>query len=578
MQKEWINRRLLAFPGKSDNLTVEPYAYKGHTQERILASLALLLGRETDEDIRGRAVRRIAKQGAQLLPEVLTTLNSYPEITSPPWPWWPPQYKYCARLLLHFCRVVQMQPDALLHHPTVSQPVGPVLWISAIEAAEQLPHPEPFESFFCNALTASSNTVRYAAAMSLANLASSILLSQASLEALSTCLGEARTLPLRLALAYALLRHHDGRGLEELLRLLDLDMPVETRKAAAFVLASEPRVRLSAAQRSRLVRLMLAGLRDQCAEIGLYAADVLSKIAPPTIVSNLCSLLHTSEAQIQIAILTTLEGMAERNTIRNVMQHEALPAHVAPLLESPILEVRKQAGYTLAAIGGAYVMAKLGATILNHDHKGRVEAIESVRLLHAAFRLSTCRKIIGWLLSILQEPEEQLQVTALDSLAYLAWQAHARGRKQAFMVISHEIWHDANAFNLLQSNSAWVRQRTIELLSILDHQPQAYHDQLLQLLHHDQDNGVRACAAFICGQIAARWALPDLIEALSDSDEHVAQTALNSLGRVAHSNDSIVVYVLKELTMPTRKKKREMHQMTRSARVLLKEWQKKSSL
>jgi HEAT repeat protein len=577
MQNERRNRGLLALSGQSDLLTTEPYIYKEHTQERIHASLALLLGPETDEDIRARAVRRIAKQGAQLLPLVLTTLNSYPEITSPPWPWWPPQYKHCTRLLLHYCREIHMQPNALLHHPTVPQPIGPVLWISAIEATELLPYIERFEPFFCSGLTAPWETVRYAAAMALANLASSVSLQHRSIEALSACLFETKTLSLRLALAYALLRHRDDRGLEELLRLLDIDMPVETRKAAAFVLATAPPTHLSVAQRSRLVRLLLAGLRDQHAEIGLYTADVLSKIASPSIIPHLCTLLHTSEPQMQIALLTALEGMADRNTMRIVMQHEAVPALVAPLLESPMLEVRKQAGYTLAAVGNAYVMAKLGATILNHDHKGRIEAIESLRLLHGAFRLSTCQKIIGWLLSTLQESQEQVQITALDSLAYLAWQARAHGRKQAFTVISRELWGEGTTLKLLHSDSAWVRQRTLELLSILDNQPHIFHDQLLHLLHHDHDSGVRACAAYLCGQLGARWAIPDLIAALCDSDEHVAQTALNSLGRVAHANDAIVVYVLKELAMPTHKKKSQMHQLTRSARSLLKAWQKKPS-
>jgi HEAT repeat protein len=579
MQNELMNRELFALPGKHDFRTAEYPWYQEHTQERLPVSLALLLGSESDDDIRARAVRRLTRQGVQLLPLVLTTLNAYPEITSPGWPLWPPQYKFCARLLLHYCRETHTLPDKLLHHPVVCEPIGPVLWISAIEAAELLPQVERFESFFCNALTAPFDTVRYAAAMALANLAGSVLLPQRSLEALSRCLHETKALPVRLALAYALLRHRDCRGIEELLRLIDLDMPVETRKASAFVLATDPPLRLSVEQRTRLVRLLLVGLRDQCAEIGLYAADVLSKVAPPSIIPTLCTLLHTAETQVQIAILATLEGMAERNVMRKAMQTEAVPALVAPLLEATALEVRKQAGYTLAAIGGAYVMAKLGATILNHEHEGRIEAIESMRLLRSAYRLSTCRRIVGWLLIALQEPQEQeeVQITVLDSLAYLAWQAHARGRKQAFAMISQEIWREGTVLTLLHSSSSWVRQRTLELLSILDNQPQIFHDKLLYLLHHDHDSGVRACAAYICGQIAARLSIPDLIQALCDTDEYVAQTALNSLDRVAHKNDTIIVYVLKELAMPTQRKKRKMHQLVRNARLLLKAWEKKTS-
>src|SRR2546421_12627939 len=111
------------------------YDHRTHSQEKILAALALLLGPETDYHMRVRATRRLARQGPPLLPLLLTTLNNYPEITSPPWPWWPPQYEHLSRLLLLLGQRAQVPLEALLQHPALSQPAGPVLWTSVIEAA-----------------------------------------------------------------------------------------------------------------------------------------------------------------------------------------------------------------------------------------------------------------------------------------------------------------------------------------------------------------------------------------------------------------------------------------------------------
>src|SRR5689334_19402193 len=103
-------------------------------QENIQAALALLMGSETEYHVRARAARRLARQGAAILPILLTTLNTYPEITTPPWPWWPPQYEQCSHLLAHLSQEAHIRLIDILEQPTVDHPVGPVLWISIIEA------------------------------------------------------------------------------------------------------------------------------------------------------------------------------------------------------------------------------------------------------------------------------------------------------------------------------------------------------------------------------------------------------------------------------------------------------------
>ena len=85
----------------------------------------------------------------------------------------------------------------------------------------------------------------------------------------------------------------------------------------------------------------------------------------------------------------------------------------------------------LAACGGEYVAAVLGTIIQNREHPGHLEAIDSLRLLHGVLRAPVRMNVVRWLLRVLTQPEEEIQVTALDSLAYLLWQARTHGQKQA---------------------------------------------------------------------------------------------------------------------------------------------------
>ena len=546
--------------------------YRTNSQEHILTALALLLGPETDYHIRVQATRRLVRQGASSLPLVLTTLNNYPEITSPPWPWWPPQYEHCSRLLLRLCHIAGIQIDTLLQHPLVaSQPIGPVLWASVVEAIALHIRAE-HETLLRQSLAAPWETVRYAAAMALANLAGKLPLQKTTLEALHACQGEEEAISIRVAASYTLLQSDDQRGVEVLIKLLEPSMPTEARKAAAFVLATEPPQHLSHCQREHLIDLLLGAIQDQHGEMALHAASALSRIASPSTLPALCALLASSHPQLQIAVLTALEEMMKRKGIRRAMQQHTLPADVVPLLRSPVAEVRRQASYTLAALGGAYAAAVLGTILLDSDHAGQVAAIEGLRLLQGVFRMPARTRVVRWLLCTLRQSQEEVQVTALDSLAYLAWRSRAHGLQRAHHDICDEIVRDGTPFQLLACSNAWVRQRAIELLCLLEDQPQMLHTRLLELLHTDDDSGVRACVAYILGQIAAQWAIPDLLLSLLDSDEHVAATALNSLGQLASPDNSIVAYVLKELAGCSNQTGHAADRLVQPAQALLKKW------
>src|SRR5215470_4231913 len=106
-----------------------------YKREGVLAALAMLLGPETDYPTRARATRRLIRCGPEVLPIVLETLSNYPEITTPAWPWWPPQYEHASYVLSRLSQRAQVPLEALLQYPTITQPPGPVLWTSVIEAA-----------------------------------------------------------------------------------------------------------------------------------------------------------------------------------------------------------------------------------------------------------------------------------------------------------------------------------------------------------------------------------------------------------------------------------------------------------
>lgn len=557
------------------------YTYHPGSWESTLAALALLLGPETGEAMRKRAAYRLAKQGPTSLPLILTTLNQYPEIVTPSWPHWPPQFEYCSQLLVHICQQTHHSLETLLQYPLLTHPIGPVLWISAIEATHALPSPD-HEALIREGLITPWATVRYAAAMALVNLAGTLSLNTTTLDALHICTGETEAIPVRLTCAFALMRSDDSRGFPALMRLIESNIPEEARKACIFLLATEPPRHLTSLQQERLTQRLLATLQDRNGEIALHAAHALRTIAQPSILSSLCSLLNLPHPQPQIAVLTTLEELAARPEMRRAILQSALPSQINVLLRAEIAEVRRQASYTLAACGGVYATTVLGTTLLDREHPGHKQATEAIRLLHNTLHAPTRNRVAKWLLQALHnaqefasaddKEQEELQITALDSLAFLAWQARKRSRKQALMEISLEVFRDDLPLRLLSSRSAWVRQRTIELLGLLVHHPQAAHSQLLHILRMDEDSSVRACCAYALGQLAARFAIPDLLFSLLDLDTSVAETALHSLCRLATAEDTIVVAVMRELVSYDCATKHKKERLASIARKQLKQW------
>lgn len=551
-----------------------PLFLQNNYQESSRAALMLLLGADTDYKARMRAARRLARQGAAILPLLLTTLNNTPEITTPAWPWWPPQYEHCSRLLLHLCQKSHIQLDAVLQHPVLHTSIGPVLWICVIEAAGLSPH-EEYEQLLCAGLEAPWVSVRYAAAMALATRANKTPLSSTAIEQLKQHQHDSEAFHIQLTASYALLNAGESAGIETLIHLLDLTFADEVRHAAAFILATEITVMLTHTQQEQLARQLLLTLHDPNAEIAQLAIRALRHIKLPFPVHALHAMLGCQDVQLQLRVLTALEELARHTIQRRLMLQLAIPAQIVPLLRTESFELRRQACYVLVAIGGEYAIAALGTMILTKDHPAYLDAIESLRLLPDALRASTRIKLLRWLLACIEQDAEEIQIAALDSLTYILWRARTHGQKLPWHELSQYLFESEQLLHLLNSESALVRQRAVELLGMLhssssDTAP--YYEQMRYLLHNDPETNVRSSIALIYGEMCEKTAIPDLLQALLDPAERVAENALISLERLITLNTPLISYVIHELTLLGDAYNEHYSALNRQARLMMKHW------
>lgn len=537
MSGESTNRE----PGKGASFLQQP-----QQREQLLAAMALLLGPDTDYAKRMHASQRLAKVGPSILPLLLSTLQAAPEIAIPPWPWWPPQYEQISRLLAQLSQCAHLSLEELLHTPSLAQPPGPVLWTSVVEAAGLLPHVE-HEPLLRQALQAPWWTVRYAAAMAIANRATHFTLCSDTREALYQVQHCDSELPVRLVASCALLRCGESSGLELLIQILQAAVPLEIRKATLFILATELPTSLAPEQQQHLNILLIQALQDANPQSALHAARALRNLATSSTLPELERLLTHTCMHTRLAVLVALEELSCRKTIRYAIQRQHIAKHIAPLLRAPEPEIRHQACSTLASLGGEYATATIGTILLDVLHPAHLEAIEALRLLPEVLHPPILIRVTRWLLHVLNQLSEVPQICALDALSYLLWQARIQHKRMARHMITQALAESGSIFQLLTSASAWVRRRAVELLSLLEAQIDAQRLLLLEMLHHDTDSSVRACIAYTLGQAVAHWAIPDLLLALLDCDEHVAEIALNALGDLPRRDDTLITCVLKEL-------------------------------
>jgi HEAT repeat protein len=513
--------------------------------EQVLAAIVLLLGAETSYRKRLQASQFLAASGPDILPLLLRMLHHYPEITKPSWPWWPPQYEQVGRLLLQLSQAARIPLADLLHAPYLTRPPGPVLWTGVMEATRLLPRAED-EPLLLAGLDAPWWTVRYGAATAVANRAGQLAPAPQVRQALSHSQHSDPATPVRLAACRALVRCADDRGLEMLIQLLEQTVPPEERKAAAFLLATE-QVTPGAQIRERLLSSLLQALQDSDPQITLYAACALRTVADAHTLPALASLLEHPCPHVRQATLTALEELAGQPTLRRAMQHRLLPQRIASLLHTREPELRHQSCCALAALGGEYATAVLGTTVLDDLHPAHLEAIEALRLLPEIHCPSVTARVTRWLLHALDQPLELARVCALDSLAYIAWQARTHQRGGVARAMGAELSQCGCLQRLLACASARVRLRTLELLLLLDPHLELPRAPLLDLLRHDSDSAVRACSARLLGQVGAPWAIPDLLKATQQSEDHVAEAALDALGAMPLLDDTLLTCAFKEL-------------------------------
>lgn len=547
---------------------------RNHQQESIQAALARLLGPETSQRVRMRSVRRLVKQGPAALPCILTTLNLYPEICTPTWPDWPPQYSYCGRLLHQFSLLTSLSLQELLQHPTLHSQAGPVLWTGIIEAIELQNHTD-YQDLLCQGLTTPWETVRYAAAMALATQADQRHLTQTTCWMLQQCLVVSETHPVRLAATYALLSVGDYNSLDSLVRLIQLECPTEVRKAALFLLAHTLRGRIPARWYDRIIEQVIEAMHDPDQALALQAAETCGSITDDTIIPTLASMLDEDAPDLQMVVLHTLEHAASSGTLRKKILQSGLLARIIHLCSSQLPPVRLKACCTLAIYGGEYSTSALATMLYDQSHPAHLHAIESIPMLRGALHTPLRRNVLRWLFKLLTAPFEATRAITLDSIALLLKKNH-RYRKNAWHELCQELVLHGYLTHLLHDPASWVRQRAIEILPTLGNYFDALPDlrpTLEHLLLYDEDSSVRACAAYACGTVSATWAIPYLIKALLDSNIYVAQTALHTLEQLASPDDPIVVYVLYELAH-AQEKDEPGQELVQEARQLLQKWQR----
>lgn len=540
-------------------------------REQMLAAIALLLGPGTTYAKRMCASQHLAQAGPEILPLLISTLQVAPEIAASPWPWWPPQYEQISRLLVQLSQSAHLSLEELLRMPGAAQLPGPVLWTSVIEAARLLPHAE-HEPLLREALQAPWWTVRYAATMAIANRATHFVLGSETRETLSRLQHYDRELPVRLVASCALLRCGESSGLELLIQILQTAVPLEVRKAALFILATELPTSLTAEQKRHLNMLLLQALQDENPQSALHAARALRNLATTSTLPELERLLMDARMQTRLAALAALEELASRKTMRYAMKQQHLAQRIASLLRTSEPEIRRQACSTLASLGGEYATAALGTILLDGAHPAHLEAIEALRFLPEVLRPPILTRVMRWLCYVLMQRSEVAQVCALDSLRYLLQQARIQHRRMALHLMAQTVADGEGLGPLLTSASTWVRQRAVEVLGLLDTQLHEQRSLLLAMLHHDTDSNVRACIAYTLGQVAASWAVPDLLLALLDIDEQVAETALNALGALPWRDNALIISALKEVAsyhLPLWKLQERRH-LAHCARVWLK--------
>lgn len=523
-----------------------PPLHCSQQREQILAAIIVLLGSETAYRKRLQASQFLAESGPGVLPFLLRMLHHHPAITTPPWPWWPPQYEQVGRLLLQLSQAAGISLDDILQAPDLTRPPGPVLWTGVMEAVRLGPQ-SAYEPLVLAGLQAPWWTVRYAAATAVANRAGQVSPGPQVRQALCWRQHSDPETPVRLAAACALLRCADASGLDTLIQLLQRPEPPEVRKAATFLLATELIAPPGVPLRHRLEQPLLQVLQDNDPQITLYAARALCSVAVVETLPALEPLLDHPCTHVRLATLTALEELAGRKAMRHAMQRRLLAQRLASFLQTPEPEVRRQSCSTLAALGGEYATAVLGITVQDDLHPAHLEAIEALRLLPEVHSPPVLTQVIRWLLHALGRRDDQARVCALDSLGYILWQAHIRQRSVVLWTIGTELAHSGCLLHLLTSDCARVRQRTVELLTRLDSPEDLPRATLIAMLHNDQDSAVRASLARLLGQTGALWALPDLLAATQDRDEQVAEAVLGALGSMPLLDDTLLICAFKEL-------------------------------
>ncbi len=181
-----------------------------------------------------------------------------------------------------------------------------------------------------------------------------------------------------------------------------------------------------------------------------------------------------------------------------------------------------------------------------------------------------------WLLQAMCEGNEVGQIQALESFIFLLWQAREHKSNAQWRNMSKELLQHESIQQVLRSPNASIRRRAIKMLAFCDRSLNstfALHSLLLCMLRTDKDQHIRVGIVVLCKTMRARWALPDLLQALLDPDVHVAHAIIASLETIATEKDAAVICALSELAHFHTAVDPARAMLAHKALLLLQKWQ-----
>jgi HEAT repeat protein len=257
--------------------------------------------------------------------------------------------------------------------------------------------------------------------------------------------------------------------------------------------------------------------QDVKLSVRIMAAIALGKMATPSLVSQLLTLLKSEDAQVREL---TLEAF------RNI-ETKAVAPQIMTLLKDERHSVRDVANYVLVKIGAKEAPAvkvdvqKLVESLKNPQPTIQYQAILNLENLGE-------KKVIPQLLELLNYPDRLVRIAAIKILG-----------KSGEPSIAPQL------LTFLTEKDLSIRSHAVEALSQLKEANIA--PQLIELLS-EQDSNLRWAAAEVLSHLPEKKLLPQWIKQLKDKETPIREIAIEALGNLGEK--AAILPLVEELNAP----------------------------